>query len=392
MTSAPAGARSPRLRVQLVVASLARIVTNTAHRMVYPFLPVFARGLGVPLETLTGLISLRGALGMSAPLFGSLPDHIGRRRAMLLGLGLFVAALLLPVLLPGLWTFAAALLLVVVVKFIFDTALQAYVGDRTPYHQRGLAIAFTELAWSSAALIGFPLVGLAVARGGWQGPFLPLAGLGLLGWAAVWFTLPRDADAPPTRPPGSLGVRWLDLWRRPSVVAALGLAVLIAAANESLLVVLGAWLEQSFGLSVAALGLSTTIIGVAELAGEGLVMGLADRLGKRRAVGLGLVASAAAYLAMPFLAARLALALVALFLVFIAFEFTIVASLPLMTEQMPEARSRVMSTYAAGHAAGRMLGALLGAALFRQGFVWNGVAALGLNLVGLLVVVLFVRE
>jgi predicted MFS family arabinose efflux permease len=122
-------------------------------------------------------------------------------------------------------------------------------------------------------------------------------------------------------------------------------------------------------------------------------MGLADRLGKRRAIAAGMVASALAYLALPLLGSRgLELALGALFFAFITFEFTIVASIPLMTELLPAARGRVMSANVAAHAAGRMLGALAGGALFHLGFVWVGGLSAGLNLAALAVILILVRE
>jgi predicted MFS family arabinose efflux permease len=381
----------PRLRTQLIAATFARVVINTAQRMVYPFLPVFSRGLGVPPETLTGLVALRGALGMAAPLFGGLPDRLGRRHAMLIGLGVFCAAVALVGVFPGLISFTLFLILVVGAKFVFDPALQAYLGDRTPYHRRGLVIALTEIGWSGAALVGIPLAGLLIARSSWRAPFWPLLALGLAALAALWVSIPRDA--PPPGQPRASGRDFLALVRRnPRILAALGLGLFASTANESLNVAYARWLEAGFGLSIAALGLSMTVIGLAELVGEGLVMGLADRLGKRRAIALGLVACALAYLALPFMNRSLNLALGGLFVVFVAFEYTLVASLPLMTEQAPEARGRIMSANVAFHSGGRMLGALLGAWLFPLGFVWNGAAAAGLNLVALALIVLFVRD
>jgi predicted MFS family arabinose efflux permease len=121
-------------------------------------------------------------------------------------------------------------------------------------------------------------------------------------------------------------------------------------------------------------------------------MALADRLGKRRVIGFGLAASGAAYLALPFLAARLEYALAGLFFVYITFEFTIVATLPLITELAPEARSRVLSAAIASHASGRMVGALIGGYLFRVGFAWNAAMALALNVLALALLIGFVRE
>ncbi len=378
-----------RFRIQLIAVTLTRLVMNTAQRMVYPFLPAIGRGLGLPFEALTPILSLRGGLGMVAPAFGSLPDRMGRRLAMLIGLAIFCAALALAGLIPTYLAFAAAVILVVVAKFIFDPALQAYLADRTPYSRRGLVIGLSELGWSGAALVGIPLAGLALARGGWRAPFLPLAGLGLAAAAFLAFLLPGDRPKAGLRAqPGNWGM----VVRSGSILAAMVMTGLIAAANESLNVVYGAWMEQAFRLPVAALGLSTAVIGLAELAGEGLVIGLADRLGKRRVIGFGLVASSAAYLALPFLAARLELALAGLFLVFITFEFTIVAAIPMMTELAPKARSRVLSASVAFHAGGRMTGALLGAFLFPLGFVWNGWTAAALNLAALALLVALVRE
>jgi hypothetical protein len=77
----------------------------------------------------------------------------------------------------------------------------------------------------------------------------------------------------------------------------------------------------------------------------------------------------------PFTSGQLSLALGGLFFIFLAFEFTLVGSLPLITELVPGARFRVMSLNGALHSAGRMLGALAGTALFPLGIVWSGLAA-----------------
>lgn len=383
---------APRLRWQLVAATFTRLVMNTAHRMVYPFLPAISRGLGVPPEALSPILAARSALGITSPLFGGIPDRLGRRHAMLIALGVFLAGAVLVAVLPGFWTFAAFLILVIVSKFIFDPAMQAYLGDRTPYNRRGLVIAFTELGWSGAALVGFPLVGLLIDRGGWRAPFWPLAVLALMGGVALWAIIPRDAPAPGAEAAGRPAGQWKQVIRSPGVLGTVGISLCISAANETLGVVFGRWLEQSFALGVVALGLSTTVIGLADLGGEGLVALLADRLGKRRAIGLGLLSSAVVTGALPFIAQTYELALLGLFLVFITFEFTMVSTIPMLTELVPTARGRVMSTASAGAAAGRMVGVLIGTQLFQIGFAWIGLAGVVLNLVGFVLLLIFVRE
>ena len=233
--------------------------------------------------------------------------------------------------------------------------------------------------------------GWAVAVAARRLTAVKLAGAGLVVGAALWLVLPRDV--PVRGGAHTPGPGYLELIRRhPLVLAACCLGLLAGGANEIFNVVYAHWLEQSFGLSVAELGLTAGVIGGAELVGEVLVMALVDRLGKRRAVAVGLLVSAAAYALIPFTGGRLSFALAGLFFIFLAFEFTLVGSLPLITELVPGARFRVMSLNGALHSAGRMLGALLGTALFPLGIVWSGLAAALCNLLALALIIFVVRE
>ncbi len=80
-----------RLRAQIAFAVGARSVSNTAYRMVYPFLPVFARAFGVDLATMSLALSARSASGALGPLIAPFTDRHGRRFGLSLGLGLFAA-------------------------------------------------------------------------------------------------------------------------------------------------------------------------------------------------------------------------------------------------------------------------------------------------------------
>lgn len=381
----------PRLRFQLIVAVLVRLVLNVAHRMVYPFLPEFSRGLNVTPAALSVILSARGALGLSAPLFGVLPERVGRKRAMLIGVGVFGAAMLLAPLFPSYAVFFAAILLVTVSKYIFDPSLQAYLSERVAYKQRGLVIAFVELGWSGAFLLGVPVMGWLIARSDWRAPFWPLAGLSVVLGVALWRLFPSTPGGVATSR-GFSGALLLTIFRTPHILGALSISLLVSASNEVLNAVYGVWLEQAFQLRVAALGLTTIAIGLAELGGEGVVMAVVDRVGKRRTIAVALVASALSNALLPFMAGSLPLALIGLFLVFISFEIAIVASLPLMTEQLPQARGFMMSVNVAAHGAGRMIGALAGGWLFSFGFGWNAAVSVALCLIPLAAVVWLVRE
>ena len=378
------------MRLQLLAITVTRTVISTGFRMVYPFLPVLARGVGVEPQAIVLAITARSGLGLASPVLGSLGDLRGRALAILAGVGIFSGGIVL----VGIWPVYIALFVAILAtglsQIVMDPAQHAYVGERVEFERRGTPMALTETSWSIAFLVGVPLVGLMIAAWGWQSPFPILAGLALLGGVWLWRSLPADRLSKSQRP--SLVAGFNTILVRRSALAALGVSVLMAAGNEVVSIVYGLWFESSFALSVAALGAASAVIGLAELSGEGLVAGLADRIGKKRSVAIGLLLTALASLALPILGTTLPGALLALFLLYLFFEFTIVSSLPLMIEQTPRARSTLMATNIAAFSLGRMFGALVGGPLFAIGLVANGVAGAILTLLALLILLTLVRE
>ncbi|MEI7849497.1 MAG: MFS transporter, partial [Chloroflexota bacterium] len=159
-----------KLKLQLAFFTVIRTVLNTSHRMAYPFLGVFARGLGVDLTTISLVVSSRSLVGIFVPFVSSVSDHRGRKFGMMLGLAIFTLAGGLVALHPSLLTLSLALVLAMVGKFLFDPAMQAYLGDRVAYERRGLALSVTEMGWSFAFIAGIPLMGLLISRYGWSAP------------------------------------------------------------------------------------------------------------------------------------------------------------------------------------------------------------------------------
>jgi DHA1 family inner membrane transport protein len=364
-----------RLVLALGTATLARTFINTSRRFAYPFAPVLSRGLGVPLAAITSLIAVNQATGLLSPLFGPLGDRWGYRALMLAGLGMLGVGMLAGGLLPVYGAVLVALFLAGLGKNIFDPALQAYVGERVPYERRGLAIGLIEFAWAGSTLVGIPVAGLLIDRLGWRSPFFMLGGLGLCGLVALRVLIPGDGGRGHAEDRlAGLGEAWRRLSHERSALGALGFAFLVAAANDNLFVVYGAWLETTFGLSIVALGAATTVIGVAELLGEGLTASISDRLGLKRAIMAGLVLSALSYALLPLTGHSLPLALAGLFAIFLSFEFTIVTAYSLFTEILPGARATMMSSSLATSGLGRMAGALMGGAVWLVG----GLTATGL--------------
>ncbi len=365
--------KSPRLRTQVLVATLSRLVINTSRRFLYPFAPALSRGLGVPLTSVTSLIALNQVTGLLSPLFGPLSDRRGYRVTMLTGLGLLAAGMLAAGLLPVYAMVAAGIFLGGLTKALYDPALQAYVGERVTYERRGLVIGLIEMSWAGAALVGIPLVGLLIDRLGWRSPFIALGALALLSMAGLAWVIPSDSPKKTERVETGFAPAWQLLKKSRAAIGVLLFGFFISMANDNLFVVYGAWLETGFGLGLVALGSATTVIGIAELTGETMTATLSDRLGLKRSVIIGAILSSAGYALLPIIGQTLPLALVGLFIAFITFEFTMVTTFSLVTEVLPRARATMMASFLAAASLGRVAGALTGGPFW----VWGGMATTG---------------
>ncbi len=229
------------LRLQLIVFTFIRTVYNTLHRMVYPFLAIFARSLGVDLTTFSYALTARSLVGTFGPFAAAIADRRGRRFGMLMGAGLFTVGAAVVVFWPTFWGLSISLVVATLGKYIFDPPMQAHLSDRVPYERRGRAIAITEFGWSLAFIAGVPLMGFLISSRGWLAPFPLMALLGVLITGGLMVMLPKEerADAP---------VRRGDNFRQVlgSLPALMGLAIGLfsSAANEEVNLIFGVWLED----------------------------------------------------------------------------------------------------------------------------------------------------
>lgn len=379
------------LSLQLAAITLGRLSFNLVWRMVYPFAPALARGLGVEITAVYQLITIRNFIAFLSPIFGPLSERYGRKPVLMGTMSLFVVACLLLVLWPTYAGLGVAIAVIALAKFVYDPAMQAHVGDAVPYRQRGKAIALTETSWSLALLLGAPLIGFILSRGSWQSPFFWLAGLGATAVVLLWRFVPTSARLAGA----SFSLRRLGqvLAANPVVWAAVAHGFLLMLANEIFFIVYGDWMETSFSLALTSLGLASGVIGGAEIVGELLAGWSVDRLGKRAVIMVTGVLTAVLYALIPFLAVSLTSALVLLAALFVFFEITVVGGIPLLTEIVPSARSVVMALVLGAGALGRAFGSILGPLLDQWGgFLANGIAAAVIMVAAVLVLVFGIME
>jgi predicted MFS family arabinose efflux permease len=367
-------------RILIPIFTIIRTIFNTLHRMVYPFLTVLGRGVGVDITTMSYLLTVRSVVGTVGPFAASAADRRGRKFGMLSGAALFTLGAGVVVFWPTFPGLAVSILLATLGKYIFDPSMIAYLGDRIPYETRGRTLAVTEFSWSLAFILGIPLAGFLIRTRGWMAPFPLFALLGAVIFITLLFLLPKDTPSPDE--PGPAANFRLVLTTLPAL-AGLTMGLCSSAANEVVNLIFGVWLEQSFGLQITALAAASAVIGLSELGGEGLVAAFVDRIGKPRAVALGLAVNCLAALALPLVGRSEVGALAGLFFFYISFEFTLVSSIPLMTELVPSARATMMAFNVAALSLGRALGDLLAPRLYAAGFWMVVLGAVGFNLLAL---------
>lgn len=369
-------------KFQVFIFTFTRWAMNISLRMVYPFLSVFARGLGVDLAGISRVLSLRSLGGICAPLLAPVADRYGRKTGMLLGAFLFLAGSLLMIFWPGYTTFIISMMITMLGTFIYHPSMQAYLSDQIPYVRRGKVLAIVETSWALSFIFGMPFIAFVIDRMDWIAPFYVLSALGLISVILLVFGLPRISTSR-LNGHSNLGKDLRLVLNSRTAVAALLMGMIFSAANEIVAIVFGFWLEGSFGLKIGALGLASVVIGIAEFSGESLTAGLVDRLGKKRAILIGLVLNSVFAILLPWIGKTLPGAMIGLFLFYITFEFTLVSSIPIISELMPSLRATLLGINMALYSVGRAFGDWLSPFLFNFGIWANGWGAVALNLLAI---------
>nr|WP_179283377.1 SDR family NAD(P)-dependent oxidoreductase [Bordetella genomosp. 9] len=137
-------------------------------------------------------------------------------------------------------------------------------------HGRGLARA--NIGFVLGVLLALP-AGVALAQGGnWRMPFMVLAVASLALAPIIAPLFPRVPKA------GAVGLGGqLRLLRRPLFLAHLALSVALFSSMFSAYTYLGAWIEQTFGLTPSGVAFALFLFGMAGLLGNGVAGRYADR-------------------------------------------------------------------------------------------------------------------
>ncbi len=330
--------------------------------MLYPFVPIFAAGLGVSAVVIGRLLSLQSLVGIFAPIFGNLADRYGYRPFMRLGLLSVGVGLIVFASSP---TIAIAVVGSLILGFgfsLFTPNLLAYLSAILPAERRSRGMGAVELAWGLAGIIGIAPLGVAIARWGWR---TPLIGLGVVlliaSFVPAFFPkterVGRHAHPARQKPQASVGAK-LSLWvqakqfldlgdnRAAAWAAILGTSLTLFAASH-LISSYGQWLFVEYGLESAELGRIAGILGLGGFAAIILISTAGDRFGALAGAKIGTLASAFTYLMLPLLNRTVNWLVIGLFIIYFFYQFAMVNAIILTSTQIPAQRGKMMTLGAA---------------------------------------------
>ena len=364
---------------------------DAAYRAPVPYLTLIATALGAKAESAGWLAIALSLAGLIAPVVGVVEARLGRRTMTVIVAGLFILSCTLMPFAPAFTAVLGLYVAVGVAKALFTPQVQAFIGESVPFEKRGMAVGFVELSWALGWVVGVPLFGFLIQRAAWWTSFLVFAAVGSAGLVAVLrFAMPRSVVQREGGPSAAAA-----LLNTASVRAVLGngtavrlliFDLLIVTTAQLATVVYAPYLLAHFKLDAEGLGLVSIVLGVADVVAELATVALVDRLGKRRAVLASCSLLAAAFLIVIVLAGALVPMMAGLFLLFLMFEFAIVAAIVMMSEAVPSARATMGGFGVAVSSLGRIIASAIALPLFAYGGL-TLVMLLGAGLTALPVVV-----
>ena len=418
MISPQPRAEAPRgfsqFRHVLAACIATRLVVDTSIQLFYSFMQTIALGMALDVVVLGRLLSVRSAVGLSAPLFGSAADRYGYLRIMRLSLVLSAAGTFLLGSGAGFWSVLAGMILSGVGLTGFLPTVHAYISAQLPFAKRSRGIGILEYSWALAGIFGLSLMGLLFDRFNWQLPFFVLGTAMLAGWALLGF-LPKASRGAEPAPAGAseetvpapaavasvkggpkeavekrvesslsphsspLAPRILlriaalfDLGpNRRSAYTIIGANCLFLFSQGHVLIAHGVWLQTEYGLTPSALGLVALYQGAADLCGSILVSLIADQVGKKRSFQAGILGSMLVYISLPIINVGLLPVIVVLVLLRFTFEYGLVSAIALVSEQAPDRRGKVISLAVAINLLGVTLTGFTGPWMYTHFGVWG---------------------
>lgn len=338
-----------------------KTVVNVAIRWIPFFLPTLGRGLGATTAQMTSVVGIGETAGFLTAAAGRWLDRGHERVVMTIAMALVgVAAVMAMV--GSFPVFVAAVFLLMLGVALYTVGGHAYISRHVRFERRGRSIGIFEVSWALGLFVGAPSAALLIDGFSWRAPFLAVAILAFgssvvllmtgSGGGATFQPAPSFSDQARTRLNRNA---WF------AIAASAG----IALAGLSTIVVIGTWMEETLGISVDGIGFVAMGFGAVELLSSSSSASFSDRLGKNRSTRAAVLLLLGG-LAVMSVSTTIVVAVAGVAMFFLGFEYAIVTSFSVVSEAMPSARGRVLSTNMAVGTVARGSGSIASGFLFES--------------------------
>lgn len=356
---------------KLIWLTVGAFAIGTESYVVAGVLPTIAADLGVTVPLAGQLITafaLTYALG--SPLIAVATGGMERRRLLLASIGAFGLFNLVAAMSHSYGLLMFARIGMGLSAGTFMPAASAYAVAATAAEHRGRALSLIYGGLTIAMIIGAPIGVLLGEHFGWRVIFGVVAALTLIGAVGMAFTLAPIKAAAHV----SLTER-VAIARRPDVLAALAVTVLMIAGAYTIYSYLAPFLQQTAHLGGDAIALVLFLFGLGSTAGNFLSGAVTDRIGPRRVVAGVLIGLVGLFTTLSFLAISLPAGTARWFILpvimlwgFVGFSFPSAQQAHMVT-LAPKLAPITLSLNASAIYLGASLGAFLGSLVVAHGAV-----------------------
>jgi DHA1 family inner membrane transport protein len=273
------------------------------NQMIAALLPSLVKSFGISVST-AGLLVVVYSLASAVAAFfsGTLSDHYGRRRFLLVGAAFFAVASLAASQSETLNELMLARALTGLAAGTLSTCSITFAADWFPYNVRGRAIGLISSAYFAAPILGVPIAAQIADRFGWRRAFLFFAALAVVtALATLRLPLERLNPRPSAEMLRTAARAFRSFLTRRDTAAALVIAFLVSGGLVGFITYIGQWLNSSFGLPTRTIGWVFMLGGIVAVGSAPLGGILSDRWGKRAVSIASNVLLAVAVAFVPFL-------------------------------------------------------------------------------------------
>lgn len=367
------------LKSMIRILAIVAFFVGLDSLLVAPLLPVITETISIP-DGSGGLLITIYALcyGITAPVFGTMSDRVGRKRMIIIGFVIFSISTFctglaksfeILLLFRGLTGLSGAMIM---------PSIFALVGDKVTYESRGKAMGTIMGAMVGSTVIGVPIGAFLSEVGNWQWTFYSIGLLTLFLTLLinhilrnekeredVHVSLTKTVDAP-------LKMTVVNI----SVLFALLATFLWTIGLHGMFSYIGIYYGDNFGLSVGEIGIVIFLAGVGSVAGNILGGKLADKIGKKNVIVIASIVSSISVMLFSLSTGNLVIAIIVHIIWSLFIGFGQASLTALISELKPAVRGTVMALNSSAMYIGMTIASGIASLAISNGFPFSSLGTI----------------